>query len=120
MKLVVYCKNCSYRNTLNIKASDRVTLKMKYGKYIEVTCKKCHVKKKYDIDEIKAEQRYCGFISFVIIILSMFSVVYYLWDYISSLISSAFLLPAGLFIIFLFYVVFLAEMNKKIKYFNRS
>jgi hypothetical protein len=120
MRLVVYCKNCSSRNPLHIKAADRVALKIKHGDLIEVTCTKCNARGMYEVNEVKAEQRFGGLISFVIFFSLMLLIIYLLWDYLSHQMSSLYLLPVGLFVLLLIYIVINKEMNNKVRNFNRS
>lgn len=120
MRLVVYCKKCSKRNPVGIKANDRVELKMKYGDSMDLTCKRCNTKNRYEIDNIKAEQRFGILISFVAVFILMILAVYFLWDYAKHQLSSPYLIPVGLCVLLLIYIVVNKEMNAKIRNFNRS
>ena len=120
MQLIVYCKKCSTRNSLKIKASDRVELKMKYGDKINLTCRKCNTKDTYEVNEIKAEQRIAPLISFVAVFIFMILIIYFLWDYAKHQLSSLYLLPIGVFIALIIYVVLTKEINNRVRNFNRS
>ena len=120
MRLVVYCKKCSTRNPLKIRAGDRVELKMKYGDAIDLTCKNCNAKNKYRIDDIKAEQKFGSLISFIIVLILMILGVYFLWDYAMHKLSSPYLIPIGLLVLLFIYIVINKEMNAKVRNFNRS
>ena len=120
MQLVVYCKKCSTRNVLNIWSTNRGDLKMKNGNNIEVICKKCKTKMKYPIDNIQAEQRLIGIISFVGLILCAVLLVYFLWDYNWHKIGSVYLIPVGLLVLVLIYTTINKEATKKVRNFNRS
>lgn len=120
MRLVLYCKKCSKRNVLSFRANDRVELKMIYGEMIELTCKKCKKKIKCEIDDIKAEQRFGSLISFIVIFFLMVLAVYFLWDYARHQLSSPYLLPVGLFALFLIYITINKERKSKARNFNRS
>lgn len=120
MQLVVYCKKCLRRNPIRIRVSDRVELKMKYGDSIDLTCKKCNTKNRYEINDIKAEQRFGSLISFVVVFVFMILAIYFLWDYAKHQMSSPYLIPAGLFVLLLIYIVINKEINNKVRNFNRS
>ena len=108
------------RNILKIKASDRVELKMKYGDKINLTCRKCNTKNKFGVNEIKAEQRFGSLISFVAVLIFMILIIYFLLDYAKHQLSSLYLLPVGVFIALIIYVVINKEMKNRITNFNRS
>jgi len=120
MQLVIYCKKCFKRNALHIWATDRVELKMMYGNNIEVVCKKCKTRLKYQIGDIQAEQRCVSFISFVGLILCIALFLYFLWDYSWHKMGSVYLIPVGLLVLVSIYTTINKEATKKIRNFNRS
>ena len=116
MRLIVYCKDCSTKNILKIRATDRVSLKMKYGNEIGSTCKKCNVNSMYEVGDIMAESILGHEILFVITIIFIFLVIWSLWDYSEH----PYLLPVGISIPLLIYKVSTNAINDKIRNFNRS
>ncbi|MCK4554521.1 hypothetical protein KAU19_06225 [Candidatus Parcubacteria bacterium] len=120
MQLVIYCKKCSKRNVLNIRASDRVELKMKYGSAINITCKKCNAINKYEADNIKAEQRFSSLVVFIALVSFTVILICFLWDYNWHKFGSVFLIPVGLLILVSIYAVIIKEIMIKVKDFNKS
>ena len=120
MRLIVYCKYCSTKNILKIRATDRVKLKMKYGNKISLVCKKCKTNKKYEIRDIKAESILSHEILFVLTVIFIFLVIWGLWDYSGHQVSSLYLLPVGVSIPVLIYMVSTNAINDKIRNFNKS
>jgi len=119
MKLIVYCKRCSKKNTLKIKASDRVELKKRYGDKIDLTCKKCNAKNKFESRDIKAEPILGNSVLFLLTIIFIFSVIWFLWDY-TKQVTSRYLLPVAVSIPLLIYVTASNAINHKIQIFNKS
>lgn len=120
MQLVVYCKKCSKRNALKIWASNRSDLRMKYGNNLQVVCKKCKKRITYKIDDIQAENRFTGLISFVGLILCIFLLVYFLWDYSWHKIGSVYLIPVGLLVLISIYSAIIKDVTTNVRNFNRS
>ena len=120
MRLFVYCKKCSAKNTIKFKATDRVELKKRYGDKIDLTCKKCNAKNKYETSDIKAEHSLGHSIIFLLTITSMFLVIWLLWDYAKHQVGSQYLLPVAVSIPLLISVTASNAINHKIRIFNRS
>ncbi|MGC9375993.1 MAG: hypothetical protein ACP5DQ_13275 [Bacteroidales bacterium] len=93
---------------------------MKYGDKINLTCKKCHAKSKYGVNDIKAEQKFGSLIPVVAVFVLMILIIYFLWDYAKHQLSSLYLLPVGVFIALIIYVVLNKEMNNRVRNFNKS
>ena len=54
MKLAYYCQNCRSRNSLRVRASDRVELQKKKGSEIPLKCKSCQEEHLYHPNKIEA------------------------------------------------------------------
>lgn len=120
MQLVIYCKKCLKRNALTIWGTDRTELKMKHGNHIEVVCKKCKIKVKYNIDDIQAEQRFGSLVSFIVLVLCSVLLIYFLWDYNWHKVGSVYLIPVGFLILALIFTTVNKEIAKKLRNFNQS
>ncbi len=105
---------------LSLMANDRIELKMKYGEKIELTCKSCKTKKKYKINDIKAEQGIVSLVSFVVVLVLIVLAIYFLWDYAIHQSSSRYLIPVAILGISLIYSTINKEENNKVRNFNRS
>jgi hypothetical protein len=117
----VCCKRCSTKNTLKIKASDRVEFKKRYGCKIDLTCKKCNAMNKYEISDIKAEHRFDSSIFFIITIAFIVLITWFLWSSAKGRISYSFgFLPIGISIPLLVFSVFTKVRNDKVRNFNKS
>ena len=55
MRLYVICKHCGRKIYLNMVASSRREIAQKYGKFLSITCRFCHSKNTYSVNEIFAE-----------------------------------------------------------------
>lgn len=120
MQLVIYCENCSKRNRLKIKASNRGAIKMNYGDRILVTCKRCGKRIRYEVRDIKAESRSSSLILILITITLIGLIFYLLQDYIIHKSSSRLLLPVCMAAVLYFYTTANKEINDKVKFFNKS
>ncbi len=120
MRLIVYCKNCHKNTSIGMNASDRVELKMKYGRELEIACKKCNTKRKYNVNDIKAEQGLSGLIVFLVIILLMVIALKYLWKYNWNMVGSVYLIPVAFLLLATIYGFYTKEVKKQIRNFNES
>ncbi|AKP50230.1 hypothetical protein CA2015_0770 [Cyclobacterium amurskyense] len=56
MKICTKCAKCRSEINLKTNASDRFGLAKKNGERINLSCNSCGTKKKYHVDELKAEE----------------------------------------------------------------
>lgn len=118
MRLVVYCKKCFKRNILHLKGGTRTEIRLKYGDKIEVKCKKCNSKIKYEVRDIKAEYGNWGY--FIVIFFLMILIIYLLWDYAMLQMTSVYLIPIGLVILLRIFIAINKARRDKERNFNRS
>lgn len=83
MRLYVTCKYCKKELSKWLWISDRVELKKDKGDSIELFCKSCNNKERYNIDNLKAqESKVALIIGLLIFLLGTPTILILLWDYI--------------------------------------
>lgn len=122
MRIHTNCKYCKSEISFWVWASDRVEIKKSQGDFLELTCKKCKQKGKYDIDQIKAkESKIALLIGLLIFVIGTPTILIFMWDYIWKV--GIYGVVSILFIVSvpsLIYGIISKNESNKIRIFNRS
>ncbi len=121
MKLYVYCKNCNRGITFYSMVNDRVELSFEKGNQIDLTCRKCKVKRKYNVNMVYAKSNII--LNLILFLISFFSMVYlaiFLFEnYWEGSFYSVILIPSIITIPLLIFVTYMKSKNKNVREFNK-